>query len=173
MDGFLTNPHVSVTVWHARAQPGFVVGTVVEDSEIVVASGTLDGQLLRRGIFHIGGLWMRVPADTEFSRWLAQGMTRTVVVTIATDATRFADRKDVRTLTGTLMHTIAPNPTPSTIDVFGTLPEGDLPTVHVMFLRDELTNTLGPVTFQTSDFATMMKFDAYDNRPVSIIIELR
>ena len=144
-----------------------------EGTEVVVVSGTLDGRFLARALFHVGEFWMRVPADTEFNRWLSQGVDRKVVIRLMSDPARFADVKNVRILTGILIHQIAPAPTPAFIDVIGRLPAGDLSFVHMLFLKDELTGTFGPVTFETADFATAAKFDAYDDTEISIVIEIQ
>ena len=48
------------------------------------------------------------------------------------------------------------------------------PVVHTLFLKDELTGSLGAVTFQTTDLATAAKFDSYDNdNDVSIVIQIK
>jgi hypothetical protein len=71
------------------------------------------------------------------------------------------------------MHDIDPfDPTPSTTDVVGRLPRGDLRTVHELFLKDEVTGTFGAITFETADFVTVSKFDAYDNRPINIVVKI-
>jgi hypothetical protein len=142
------------------------------DSETIAASGTLRSQPLAGDIFSIGEFWMRVPANTEFNRWLSQGTNRTVVVTLTANPARFADAKNTRILSGTLMHGTAPKPTPAATDVIGRLPEGNLPFVHVLFLKDPLTGTLGPVTFETADFATAAKFEPYDDIHINIVIEI-
>jgi hypothetical protein len=142
------------------------------DADVVVASGRLDGQLLGKSLFHVGALWIRVPAGTEFHRWLAQGLDRNVVITLTANASRFGDEKNLRILSGTLIQETAPAPTPNTTNVVGSLPEGDLPFVHILFLKDEVTGTLGAATFETADFVTAAKFDGLDNKHVNIVIQL-
>jgi hypothetical protein len=143
-----------------------------EGTEVVVVSGTLDGRFLARALFHVGEFWMRVPADTEFNRWLSQGVDRKVVIRLMSDPARFADVKNVRILSGTLKRGISPDPTPNTVDVVGRLPEGDSPVVNVLFLQNELTGGFNAITFETADLATAMKFDPYDDKHIDIVIEL-
>lgn len=143
-----------------------------EDAEVIVASGTLGGRFLADALFHIGEFWMRVPPDTQFHRWLSQGINRKVVIMLTTDPARFGDATNVRILSGMLIRGTAPNPTPATIDVIGRLPAGNLPVVHILFLKDGLTGSLGPITFETADFETAMRFGAYDDTHISIVIEI-
>ena len=75
-------------------------------------------------------------------------------------------------LTGKLVHQTAPNLTPNTVDVVGELPPGDLPMVHIVYLRDEVFGTLGAVTLQTSDGATASRFERFDDASVSIVIAI-
>ena len=143
-----------------------------DDADVVVASGTLEGNFLAEALFHIGEFWMRVPPDTEFHRWLSQGIRRKVAIMLTANPARFGDATNVRILSGTLMHGTAPNPTPANIDVIGRLPKGNLGMVHILFLKDELTGSLGPITFETSDFETAMKFDACNGTHVNIVIKI-
>lgn len=143
------------------------------DADVVVASGTLRGQFLAEALFHIDEFWISVPADTEFNRWLSRGLGHTVVVRLMTDPSRFADVKDVRVLGGTLMHGLAPVATPNTVDAVGRVPAGDSPVVHILFLRNDLTGSFSPVTFQTADLVTAAKFDAYDDAPINIVIQIQ
>jgi hypothetical protein len=142
------------------------------DTETIVASGKLDDEFLARALFHIGEFWIRVPPDTEFNRWLSQGIDHQIIIRIMSDPARYADAKNTRILSGTLMHSTAPNPTPATTDAVGRLPNGDLPVVHVLFLKDEVTGIFSAVNFETADFATVAKFDAFDDKPISIVIEI-
>jgi hypothetical protein len=144
-----------------------------EDAGVIVASGTLDGRFLAKSLFHIGEFWIRVPPDTEFNRWLSQGIDRKVVIRLMTDPARFADVKNVRILSGTLMHGTAPDSTPNTEDGIGRLPTGDSPVVHLLFLKNELTGGFNAITFETADLETAMRFDAYDNAPINIVIEIQ
>jgi hypothetical protein len=52
------------------------------------------------------------------------------------------------------------------------LPAGNSPVVHVLFLRDELSGSLGAVTFETADLETATKFDPYDNTHINIVIAI-
>ena len=127
-------------------------------TEVTVVSGDLVHHALTNDLFHIGDLWMKVKPDTEFHRWLSQGIDRKVTITLTPNADRFADAKDTRILRGSLMHETAPNATP---------------VVHILFLKDELTGSVGAVTFETADSETATKFDSYDDADVSIVIEIR
>ncbi len=44
--------------------------------------------------------------------------------------------------------------------------------MHMMFLQDEETGSVGAVTFQTDDQVIAQKFDAFEDRDVSIVIEI-
>ena len=44
-----------------------------------------------RAPFHIDDLWLKVTPDTEFHRWLSQGIDRDVTITLTANADRFAD----------------------------------------------------------------------------------
>ena len=88
------------------------------------------------------------------------------------DSTPTDDGKSVRILSGRLIHGTAPNPTPVTSNVVGNLPEGNSSVVHILFLKDDLTGTLGAVTFETADLDTARKFDAYDGARVNIVIKI-
>ena len=116
----------------------------------MVASGELDGQFLADSLFHVGN----------------------VVIRLTTDPARFADARDERMLAGTLIDETAPNPTPMTTNVTGRLPEGNMPMIHILFLKDERSGSLGTVTFQTADYETAGKFSAHGGTNVGIIIKL-
>lgn len=147
-------------------------GTLAADhADVIVASGKLHGQFLADALFNVGEeFWMRVPSDSEFNRWLSQGLKRPVVIRLTTDPARFADVKNMRILSGTLIHNTAPTPTPVTTDRVGRLPEGNMSFVHVLFLKDELTGSFGPITFETADRVTASKFEPYDGAHVNIVI---
>ena len=140
--------------------------------DVVVASGTLEGWFLAGSLFHIGEFWMRVSVDTEFNRWLSGGLSHHAVVKLTTHPERIGDERNLRILTGTLKHETAPKPTPTTTNVVGRLPQGDSGLVHVLFLQDDLTGSLGAVTFETADLVTVAAFDAYDGAHVSIVIAI-
>ena len=140
----------------------------------IVASGKLDGRFLASSLFHIDEFWIKVAGGTEFHRWLSQGLGHPVVVRLAADATRLTDEKNLRILSGMLVHETAPKPTSITTDVVGRLPEGDSGFVHVFFVRDDIagSGTLGAVTFESADLATVSKFSAFEGARVNIIIEI-
>jgi hypothetical protein len=50
---------------------------------------------------------------------------------------------------------------------------GESPIVHIIYLVDEQTGTTGAVTFETDDRATALKFEPFDDKIVSIVIERR
>jgi len=150
------------------AKPAAAAGPV----EVVVASGTMNGRFLARALFHIGEFWMQVPPNTEFNRWLSQGLDRNVVIMLSNDTSRFSDVVNVRILSGTLVRNISAAVTPATEDVMGRLPEGDMAYVHELFLKDEPTGILGAVTFETADRLTASKFEDYVGKPVNVIIRI-
>jgi hypothetical protein len=152
---------------------GATSSLAAKDGEVVVASGTLDGRFLADSLFHIGEFWMKVSPDTVFHRWLSEGLHKKVVILLTADPSRFADAKNVRILSGTLMHETAPPVTPATTNVVGRLPEGNSGATHILFLKDELTGTLGAVTFETTDLETAAKFHAYDDALVNIVIQIQ
>jgi hypothetical protein len=146
--------------------------STAKNAEVIVASGTLDGKFLADALFHIGEFWMRVPSNTEFHRWLEQGLDRKVVVALTHTGAQIGDEKNVRFLSGTLVHGTAPNPTANTTNVVGRLAKGDLPFVHLLFLKDDATGTFGAVTFETADSATAAKFEGLDNKHITIAIRI-
>src|ERR1017187_5717750 len=79
-----------------------------EGADVVVVSGTLDGQFLSHALFHVGEFWMKVQPDTIFNRWLSEGIDKKVVITLVADPAPLADVKNVRILSGTLVHETAP-----------------------------------------------------------------
>ncbi len=132
-----------------------VAGQPVEDR---VASGSLVHHRATNSLFHIGDLWMRVSPDTVFHRWLSQGIDHPVAIILTTNPARFADEKNTRILTGTLVDDTAPNATP---------------VIHILFIEDERTHQVSPVTFETTDRLIASRFDAYDEAEVSIVIQLQ
>ena len=141
-------------------------------ADVVVATGELEHFALSNELFHINNLWIRVAEGTEFHRWLSQGIGHNVAIVLTTNTTRSTDEKDTRILTGTLIHNTAPNPTSNAVNVTGRLPPGDLETVHVFFLKDEVTDTFGAVTLETTDAVTMLRFQGYDDAIVSIVLKV-
>jgi hypothetical protein len=144
-----------------------------DPSEVILAAGKLAHHRVSNELFQIDELWIRVSEDTEFHRWLSQGINREVTVVITTQTARLTDEAGMRILTGKLVHLTAPNPTPATVDVVGQLPPGDLPMVHIVFVRDEALGTLGAVTLQTSDGATASRLQGFDDADVSIVIAIK
>jgi len=132
--------------------------TVVQDADVTVVSGKLAHHWLTNGLFRISDLCMQVAPNTQFHRWLSQGINRDVAIILTRNPDTFGDRDNVRILRGTLTHETAPTTSPI---------------VHVMFLKDELTGSVGAVTFQTDDPVTARKFDVYDGADASIIIEIK
>ena len=134
--------------------------SVAQNVDVTVVSGQLERLRFAAELFHIEDLWMQVAADTQFHRWLSQGVDRQIVVTLTADPDTFGDRdRDAaRILRGTLMHGTAPSTSPI---------------VHTIFLQDELTGSLGAVTFQTDDPVIARKFDSFDDGEVGIIIEIK
>jgi hypothetical protein len=126
--------------------------------DVTIASGTLKHHFFTNDLFRIDKLWMQVAPDTLFHRWLSQGINGRVAVVLTRTPEKFGDHTNVRILSGRLMHQTAPRTSPI---------------VHMMFLTDEQTGATGAVTFETDDHATAQKFDAFDDRDVSIVIEIR
>jgi hypothetical protein len=129
-----------------------------KNGDVTVASGKLVHHALTDDLFHIDRLWMRVPSDTEFHRWLSQGINRKVEIVLTYNPRPFDDVAGVRVLTGTMTHNTAPSAKP---------------VVHILFLRDEATGSLGPITFQTTDDRLARKFDDFDSGDVSLVMRLR
>lgn len=149
---------------------GAAVASAAKEPEIVVASGKMDGRFLADSLFHIDEFWMQVNSGTEFHRWLSRGLHKKVVVSLIASAAALTDEKNMRILTGTLIHQTAPREGPGT---GGRLPKGDSGLVHVLFLQDDLSGSLGAVTFETADRATVEKFDVYDGKRITIIIRIK
>jgi hypothetical protein len=124
------------------------------NDDIVVVSGELEH---RNQLLHIDDFWMQVAPETQFYRWLSQGLHKDVTIILTRNPGRYDDREDVRILSGRLMHQTVPS---------------ESPVMHVLFLQDEETGTIGAVTFQTDDQVIARKFDPFDDRAVSIVIEI-
>jgi hypothetical protein len=127
-----------------------------DDKEVAVATGTLVHHELTDDLFHIDNLWMKVKPGTAFHRWMMQGVDRTAFVIVTTNPERFLDADNVRILPGRLMH--------------NTTPDEDGPPMHLLFLKDELTGSLGAVTFQTDDPAIVKKVEPFCDTRISVII---
>ena len=151
---------------------GAATGRAAEPKDAVLASGKLESRLLAGSLFHIDEFWIRVAADTEFNRWLSQGLNHNAVVMLTSNADRFGDQKNMRILTGRLNHETAAKLTPTTTDVVGRLPRGDSGLVHTMFIKDELTGSLGAATFETADLVVASAFDKYEGAHVSVVIAI-
>jgi hypothetical protein len=144
-----------------------------ERPDVTLAAGKLAHHRISNELFQVEELWIRVAEDTEFHRWLSQGINHEATVVITTRTARLTDEAGTRILTGKLIHQTAPNPTPKIVDVVGEIPPGDLPMVHIVFVRDELLETLGAVTLQTSDGATASRLEGFDDATVSIVIAIK
>jgi mono/diheme cytochrome c family protein len=147
-----TDPQVSVRI-------GAVLDYLESlQTEVTIVSGTLAHHRLTNDLFHIGDLWMHVQPNTEFSRWLSQGIDRPVAIILTPHADQFADVTGVRILTGTLIHDTQPTASPI---------------VHELFLKDLTTGAFSAVTFQTTDLGLVNKFERFDNAEVSVIIQIK
>jgi hypothetical protein len=113
---------------------------------------------LTNDLFHIDDLWFRVEPDTAFHRWLSQGVGNQAAITLTDEPGRFADVANVRILTGRLAHQTVPSASP---------------VLHVLFLRDEVTESLGAVTFEAEDPVIAATFDLWAGVEVSVIVEIR
>ena len=127
-------------------------------ADVNVASGKLAHHYFTNDLFRIDKLWMQVAPDTVFHRWLSQGINGEAAVVLTAAPEKFGDRRNVRILSGRLMHETAPRTSPI---------------VHMMFLQDEQTGSAGAVTFETDDRRIAQKFDAFDGRDVSIVIVIK
>lgn len=132
--------------------------SVSAQTETTVVLGSLAHHRFSNDLFHIEGLWMLVQPDSVFHRWLMRGANRTAAVALTSDPDRFADQPNVKVLTGRLIHQTAPSASP---------------VLHMFFLRDEWSGTLGPVTFETKDPVIAWMFDQWADSTVSIVIEIR
>ena len=126
--------------------------------DVTVASGKLAHHHLSNDLFRIDKLWIQVAPDTQFHRWLSEGIGGKAAIVLTNGPDRFGDRPNVRILSGRLMHGTAPNTSPI---------------VHTMFLVDALTGSVGAVTLQTYDRVTAQRFDAFDDTDISIVIEIK
>jgi hypothetical protein len=134
-----------------------VTAPISDARDLPVVCGSLVHSEETSDLFHVGELWMQVPAGTAFHRWLSQGVQRQVAVMLTSGPDQYGDEPDVKILTGTLHHNTAPTGTA---------------TVHVVFMRDELTGTLGPITFETTSFDLASRFAPYAGKPVSVVIHI-
>jgi len=139
------------------------IGRIVDASAgvsrrgIEVVHGQLEHHRFMNALFHIGDLWMQVSPGTEFHRWLLRGAGRPAAISVTADPADLDDLPNVRILPGRLNHQTAPS-----LD----------PVVHILFLRDEVTGTLGAVTFETEDRIIADAFDACGDVKIGIVIEI-
>ena len=108
-------------------------------------------------LFRINDFWMRVTPDTEFHRWLSQGVDRHVSITLTTHPERYGDSRNVRILTGTLIHN-------TSVDASLIL--------HILYVQDPQTRAFSPITFETVDQRTAAKWDEFDNGEISAVIRI-
>lgn len=120
----------------------------------LVVSGKLVHDRWSDDLFRVDRLWMRVPSGTVFHRWLSDAGG--VAVWLTVDPSRFGDTPTFRILSGTIQHGVAPR-------------ESSL--VHMIFVSDEVSGSVGPIAFQTTDLALVLRFDACPGVPVRIVIE--
>jgi mono/diheme cytochrome c family protein len=180
VEAFVTNGNVGAKSAHGTSEmpvwgPNFKsldpndtrvrvrIGNIVDyveslQTELTMVSGNLEHHLLTNDLFHIDDLWMQVAPNTEFHRWLSQGINRNVTILLVLNADRFADAKGVRILTGHLVHDIAPAASPI---------------VHELFLKDPATGAVSAITFETTDAAIAKAFDFHDDGEVSLIIQIK
>jgi hypothetical protein len=125
--------------------------------DVIVVSGELVHHRATNELFHIDELWMQVTPDTVFHRWLSQGIDREVSIILTRNPERYGDFSNVRILSGRLMHITVPSVSP---------------VMHVLYVEDQETGALSPVTFQTDDPDTARKFDEFEDRDVSLVIEI-
>jgi len=123
----------------------------------VITSGTLEHHALTNDLFRIDAFWMRVTPDTEFHRWLSQGVDRHAIIELSTAPARYADTPTTRILTGTLIHN-------TSIDA--------MIVTHILYVQDPATRALSAITFETVDAATARQWDAFDNGEVSVVIKV-
>ena len=127
-------------------------------TEIVIASGKLGHGGLNDELFRVGNVWIRIEPGTESYRWLSAGIGREARLTLARDASRFADRRNTRILPGTLFHTEVPSEWPMT---------------HILFFKDDGTGALGPLTIQTEDEGIAGLFGDQENFASSLVVQIR
>jgi hypothetical protein len=123
----------------------------------VIASGTLEHHALTNDLFRINDFWMRVTPDTEFHRWLSEGIDRHMSISLTTHPERYGDSRAVRLLTGTLVHN-------TSVDA--------MVVTHILYVQDPETRELSPITFETVDASTARKWDEFDNGEVSVVIKV-
>ena len=121
----------------------------------LVVSGTLVHHRWSDDLFRVDLLWMRVPSGTVFHRWLLDDAGGAVAVWLTRDPERFGDAPNLRMLSGTLQHSVAPR---------------ESPPVHVIVVSDA-SGRIGPIAFQTTDLALATRLDACAGVPMGIAIE--
>lgn len=128
-----------------------------EARDVPVACGRLAQDRSPDNLFHVGELWLHAPRGSVMDRWLSQAANGQVAVTLTSHPDVYGDQSNVKILTGTLQHNTAP---------YG------LATIHIVFMRDEVTGTLGPITFETTAFGVASQFDRYTGKDVSIVVRV-
>jgi hypothetical protein len=126
-------------------------------TSVAVVRGKLVHHRFTNALFHIDDLWMQVAAGTAFHRWLLQGVGRVAAIAVTADPDDLEDQPNVRILTGRLNHQTAPN-----LD----------PVVHILFLRDDDTGSLGAVTFETEHRIIADAFDACGDVKIGVVIRI-
>jgi hypothetical protein len=154
----VAQPFVAALALTVASVSGNSLAAQAPARDVVVVSGKLAHHFFTNDLFRIDTLWMQVAPDTLFHRWLSQGINGPASIVVTTAPEKFGDRPNVRILSGKLMHGTAP---------------GESPIVHIIYVVDDQTGTAGAVTFETDDLATAVKFDAFDDRAISIVIEIR
>ena len=76
---------------------------------------------------------------------------------MTTEPERYGDAKDVRILTGTLIHNTA-------IDA--------MVVTHILYIQDPETRALSPITFETVDSSAARKWDVFDSGEVGVVIQM-
>src|SRR5689334_11244738 len=128
-----------------------------EGRDVPVVCGRLTQDRSHDNLFRVGELWLHARRGSVMDRWLSQAANRRVVVTLTSHPDAYGDRANVKILTGTLQHNTAPR---------------GMTTIHIVFMRDEMTGTLGPITFETTAFNVASRFDRYTGKDVSIVVRV-
>jgi hypothetical protein len=126
-------------------------------TEITVVSGSIAHHRLTNDLFHIDGLWFRVPPGTELHRWFLQARPAPMAVILTANPERFGDGRDVRILNGTLIHELAPQ---------------TLPMTHSVLIRDQSTGGLSSVTLETTNLLIVRRLAVYDDEEVSVVFKI-
>jgi len=128
-----------------------------EARDLPLACGRLVQDHRTDNLFHVGELWLHAPRGSVFHRWLLQAADGQVTVTLTSRPDAYGDDPNVKIVTGTLQHNTAPAGTE---------------TIHIVFMRDDVTGVLGPVTLETTAFSVASRVDRFTGQPVSIVIRI-